>query len=186
MPPPSFRPLLVAMAMTLLVAGLVVGGWALIFGFVALTVTLLQWLRDARREYVEVEDADRTGHLESGPAPAWPTATFAVLAWVIAGGLLLTSGLLPNSQAGEAAPSGAPVAGGGGTGGSGAPPSAAPSLPAADTTITAQNTAFVADLGRRAGRPGRSRSRSTTTTTASRTTSPSTTRRAPRCSWARS
>jgi plastocyanin len=142
MPPPSFRPLLVAMAMTLLVAGLVVGGWALIFGFVALTVTLLEWLRDARREYKEVEDADRTGHLESGPAPAWPTATFAALALLLAGGLLLTSGLLPNSHTGEAAPSGAP-AGGGGTGGSAAPPSAAPTLPAADTTITAQNTAFV-------------------------------------------
>ncbi len=77
-----------------------------------------------------------------GPAPAWPTATFAALALLLAGGLLLTSGLLPNSQTGEAAPSGAP-AGGGGTGGSAAPPSAAPTLPAADTTITAQNTAFV-------------------------------------------
>jgi plastocyanin len=138
MPPPSFRPLLVAMAMTLLVAGLVVGGWALIFGFVALTLTLLEWLRDARREYVEVEVADRTGHLESGPAPAWPTSTFAVLALLVAGGLLLTSGLLPNSASG-AAPSGAPAAGGGG----GAAPSAGPTLPAADVTITAQNTAFV-------------------------------------------
>ena len=36
MPGPSFKPLLVAMSMTLLVAGLVVGGWALIFGFIAL------------------------------------------------------------------------------------------------------------------------------------------------------
>ena len=40
MPAPSFRPLLVAMSMTLLVAGLVVGGWALILGFIALVVTL--------------------------------------------------------------------------------------------------------------------------------------------------
>ena len=67
MPGPSFRPLLVAMSMTLLVAGLVVGGWALIFGFIALTVTLLEWLRDARHEYALTERADRTGHLDNGP-----------------------------------------------------------------------------------------------------------------------
>ncbi len=176
MPGPSFQPLLVAMSMTLLVAGLVVGGWALIFGFIALSVTLLEWLRDARHEYVLTERADRTGHLDNGPRPGWPTATFAVLALLLAGGLLLTSGLLPNSA--PPAASGAPAAGGGAGGRGGGRPRRGPSLPAADVTITAQGTAFVQTVGRRRRPASRSRSRSTTRTTASRTTSRSTTRRA--------
>ena len=69
----------------------------LIFGFIALTVTLLEWLRDARHEYALAQRADRTGHLDNGPRPNWPTATFAILALLLAGGLLMTSGLLPNS-----------------------------------------------------------------------------------------
>jgi plastocyanin len=144
-PAPSFRPLLVAIGMTLLVAGLVVGGWAALLGALALTLTGLGWLRDARREYVAVEKADQTGHLDAGGAPAWPIATFAVLALIIAGGLLLSSGLLPSSQGGEtAAASGAPAGGGssaGGAGGAAATP--APSLPEADITVTAENIAFL-------------------------------------------
>jgi len=143
-PAPSFRPLLVAIAMTLLVAGMVVGGWALLFGAIAVLVTGLGWLRDARREYVAVEKADETGHLETDGSPAWPIATFAVLALILAGGLLLTSGLLPNSQNGEtAAASGAPAAGGGSAGGAGGGSSTpAPSLPNADVTVTAENIAY--------------------------------------------
>ncbi len=142
-PAPSFRPLLIAMSMTLLVAGLIVGGWALILGAVALVLTLAGWLHDALREYLAAVAADRSGHLDAGPSPRWPTATFAALAWILAGGLLLSSGLLPNSSApvaeGGPLPSGA--AGGGG-GASGAPP---PSLPNADVIETAQNTAFVVE-----------------------------------------
>jgi plastocyanin len=142
-PAPSFRPLLIAISMTLLVAGLILGGWALILGAIALVVTLVGWLHDALREYLAAVAADRTGHLDAGPWPRWPIATFAVLAWILAGGLLLSSGLLPNSSApvaeGGPLPSGA--AGGGG-GGSAAPP---PSLPNADVIETAQNTAFVVE-----------------------------------------
>jgi plastocyanin len=139
-PAPSFRPVLVAIGMTLLVAGLVVGGWAMLLGALAVVVTGLGWLRDSRREYVAVEKADQTGHVDSGGAPAWPIATFAVLALIIAGGLLLGSGLLPTSQDGEtAAASGAP-AGAGGSGGAAATP--APSLPEADISVTAENIAF--------------------------------------------
>jgi plastocyanin len=153
-PPPSFRPLLISIAMTILVAGLVVGGWALLAGFVAIVLTGLGWLRDARREYVAVEDADRTGHLDLGGAPAWPKATFAALAVVVAGALLLSSGVLPNSG-GAAVPSVAPGGGGGGQGGGGgAPASAAPSLPAADVSIVAENIAYnTATLTIPAGRP---------------------------------
>jgi plastocyanin len=139
-PSPSFRPLLVAIAMTILVAGTIVGGWALLAGIAAIAVTLVGWLRDARREYVAVDAADRTGHLDLGGAPGWPKATFATLAVIIAGALLLSSGVLPNSSSGAGATaSGAPAAGGGGTGGG---PSAAPSAPAADVSISAENIAF--------------------------------------------
>lgn len=141
MPPPSFRPLLVAVSMTILVAGLFFGGWALLFGILSFVVVALGWLRDARREYLAVEDADRSGHLDLGGAPAWPVATFAALALIIAGALLLSSGVLPNSRPGTATASGGPPASaGGGTAGGGATP--APSLPAADVTVTAENIAF--------------------------------------------
>lgn len=153
-PPPSFRPLLFAVSMTILLAGSVIGGWALLFGILSVVVTGLGWLGDARREYVAVEHADRSGHLDLGGAPSWPVATFAALAVIIAAALLLTSGILPNSSPGTAGASGAAQAGagggtgtgggtgaGGGTGtGSAAP---APSLPAADVTLAAENIAFM-------------------------------------------
>jgi plastocyanin len=138
-PPPSFRPLLVAVAMTILVAGLIVGGWLILVGFAAIVITGIGWLLDARKEYVAVEQADRTGHLDMGGSPNWPKATFAGLAVLVAIGLVFSSGLLPNSQSGtEAAPSG--EAGGGG--GAPAPASEAPAVPAADVTITAANIDF--------------------------------------------
>jgi plastocyanin len=139
MPPPSFRPILAAIAMTVLVAGLVIGGWALVLGFIVLVITLLGWLWDATREYRAVEAADRTGHLDLGGAPAWPRATFAAIAVLVAFAVLLSSGLLPNSGGNEAAVATSPAPGGGG-----APPpaSVAPSLPAADVTLSAVNIDF--------------------------------------------
>src|SRR5829696_3132278 len=154
MPPPSFRPLLIAIAMTLLVAGLVVGGWALLFGVIALVLTLVGWLWDSRREYRAVEEADRTGHLDLGGAPAWPKATFATIAVLVAVALVFSSGILPNSGSADAggAASGAPDAGGGSAAGPSASP--APSLPAADVALTAQNIDFVEkSLTVPAGRP---------------------------------
>lgn len=144
-PPPSFRPLLVSIAMTVLVLGMVVGGWMLFVGAAAIVVTGLGWLLDSRKEYQAVEEADRTGHLDLGGKPAWPKATFAAIAVLFAVGLLFESGLLGNSGAaqGEAGASGAPTASGGAAGGGGAPASAAPSLPAADVTITANGINWV-------------------------------------------
>jgi hypothetical protein len=55
-------------------AGLVFGGWVLAAGIVILVATLVGWLVDARAEYAKTEEADRTGHLESIPAPRWPRA----------------------------------------------------------------------------------------------------------------
>jgi plastocyanin len=138
-PPPSFRPILVAIAMTILVAGLIVGGWLILVGFGAIVITGIGWLLDARKEYVATERADHTGHLDMGGAPRWPKATFAGIAVLVAIGLVFSSGLLPNSQTGaEAAPSGEAAGGGGAP----APASEAPDVPAADVTITAANIAF--------------------------------------------
>ena len=79
-PAPTFRPLLVGMAMAILVGGLVFGGWAAVLGFIAIVVTGLGWLWDATREYRATEHADVTGHLDAGGNPPWPKATFAALA----------------------------------------------------------------------------------------------------------
>jgi len=142
-PPPSFRPILVALSLTMLVAGMIVGGWALFLGLIAMAITLLGWLWDSRKEYKAVQEADTTGHLEMGDAPAWPKATFAVLAILVAVTVLFTSGILPNSSD-VAAPAASTAPGAGGATGGGtasAAPSGAP-LPAADAVLTAQNVTF--------------------------------------------
>ncbi len=107
-PPPSFRPLLISVALTMLVGGMVIGGWALLFGVVALVLTMLGWLRDSRKEYTATVAADATGHLDLGGAPTWPKATFAVLAILVALALLLSSGLVGGSGGGTAGESAAP------------------------------------------------------------------------------
>ena len=71
-PGPSFRPLLASLAVAILFAGLVFGGWLLGVGVLVTILTLLGWLSDARKEYRHVVDADRTGHIVNEPAPGWP------------------------------------------------------------------------------------------------------------------
>ena len=92
-------------------------------------LTGLGWLRDARREYAAVEDADRTGHLDKAARPTWPKATFAALAVIVGLAVVLTSGILTGSGGGEAAPSGGPAASGDAGGGAGVGGSAAPARP---------------------------------------------------------
>ena len=139
-PAPSFRPLLVAGAMTILVLGLVLGGWALILGFIAVVVTTLGWLWDATKEYRATEHADITGHLDAGGNPPWPRATFAALVVIVVAALVLSSNVLPNSG-GDAVPSGGPV-GSAPAGGGGPPPSATPAI-VADAILTAKGTQWV-------------------------------------------
>jgi hypothetical protein len=153
MPGPSFRPLLASLGVALLFAGLVFGGWILAVGVVALIVSLLGWLIDARREYVKVEEADRTGHLENLPDPRMPSTIFAVFAVLVVGAVLLQTGVLPPGTAsgneaggsGEppAAASGEPPAippGSGEPGASGAPGGPPPE---ADALVTARGVAFI-------------------------------------------
>jgi len=148
MPPPSFRPILVSLAMALLVLGLVTGGWILVVGVVAIVATGLGWLRDARREYVDAERADLTGHLESsGGNPPWPTGTLALLGLLMAVAVVLSSGVLPIG--GEAGTGGeAPAASGQQPGAPGEAPGGAPGEepsqgPEADVRISAENIAFL-------------------------------------------
>lgn len=143
MPGPSYRPFLGALGTTMLMFGLVFGGWILAVGVIALIVTLSGWLVDAVKEYRKTVEADVTGHLENIPAPRTPSLLFGTLAVLFIGGILLQTGVLPP----RSAEAGAPGASGGPPAGSAAPPdgSAAPppDLPAGDVTITAQGVAFV-------------------------------------------
>jgi plastocyanin len=150
-PPPSFHPLLVSIGFTMLVGGMIVGGWALLFGVIAMALVLLGWLRDSRKEYSAVAEADRTGRLDVGGAPSWPKATFAALGVLLVAGVLLTSGVLTGGGAGTAAPSGGPAAGDAAAGSAATP---GPSLPAADASLTAENLAFLqASITVPAGKP---------------------------------
>ena len=145
MPGPSYRPLLGALGVTMLMFGLVFGGWMLIVGIFALVVTLLGWLVDAVKEYRKTVEADETGHLENIPAPRTPSLLLGTLMVLFVGGILLQTGILPPRSA-EGAGAGAPGGSAAPPAGSGAPPPPAASaaqLPAGDVTITAQGIAYV-------------------------------------------
>ena len=152
MPGPSFRPILGALGTALLFLGLVFGGLLLAVGVVALILTLIGWLTDARREYVNAVQADRTGHLESLPAPRTPARLFATLAILVVAATVLQSGVLGGGASGDAGGSpppgqSAPAPPPGGSGGpSGAPsgePGGPPPGPPADATVEASGVAFV-------------------------------------------
>ncbi len=100
-PGPSFRPFLGALGAAFVMLGLVFGGWLLAVGIVALVLTLVGWLIDARKEYVQTVRADTTGHLENIPAPRAPTALLASLAVLLVVGIVLQAGWLPPSSASE-------------------------------------------------------------------------------------
>jgi cupredoxin-like protein len=146
MPGPSFRPFLGALGSALLVFGVVFGGWFLVAGVVVLVITLLGWLRDARAEFVAVEEADETGHIDTGPAPRWPLPTLAAIVGIVVIAAILQSKILPIGSgavpvaspgaSGAPAPSGSGSAGGSQAPGGGGGPSAAPI--AADVIVTAE------------------------------------------------
>jgi plastocyanin len=154
MPGPSFRPLLAAIAMTALFAGLVAASEpqpandqrppALVLVAVVILVwSLLGWLRDARLEYVETERADASGHLENIPAPGVPSRTLwtwgiiAVLAFSYQFGIVPPRPAETASGGGGAVPTEAPGGGGGG-----ASPSAGPTLEPGTVVVVAAGIAF--------------------------------------------
>ncbi len=115
MPGPSFLPFLAAIGMGMLMLGLVFGGWLLVVGVIAFIVTLLGWMRDARREYVATEEADRTGHLATLPDPKTPRWLLTGLGLLLAIGFVVQVGWIPPQASGgeTATPSGVPVEPGG-------------------------------------------------------------------------
>lgn len=148
MPGPSFRPFLGAVGVAMLMLGLVFEGWLLAIGVIVLVITLVGWLVDARKEYVQAVEADTTGHLENIPAPRTPTLLLSAIAVMLVFGVMLQVGWLPpTGVSGGTAPgaSGGPPSGSPGPGGS-APPAGSggppASAPAADVTLVAQNVAF--------------------------------------------
>jgi len=118
-PGPSFRPILAALGLFLLFAGLVFPGWLLAVGLIAIIAALLGWLNDARKEYIRTVQADSTGHLENGPAPGWPKALVSIFALLVIAAIFITNGWFPPRSAvggtagGSPAPSGAPAGSGG-------------------------------------------------------------------------
>jgi plastocyanin len=121
MPGPSFRPILAALGLFIVFAGLVFGDWVLAVGVIFTIVSLLGWLNDARKEYRQVVRADATGHLENEPAPGWPKTILAVFAVLIIASVALTAGWFPPRSVaggtagpgGSAGPSGRPAGSGG-------------------------------------------------------------------------
>ena len=132
MPGPSFRPLLAALSLGILVAGLVFGGWLLGVGVLVTIVSLLGWLGDARKEYRHVEAADSTGHLENEPAPHWPRRILGLMAVLVVAAVALNQGWFP------------PKSANGGTAGAGGSPapSSSPPGPPGSITLVAENVKF--------------------------------------------
>ena len=144
MPGPSYRPFLGALGATLLMLGLVFGGWVLAVGVIALVITLLGWLVDARKEYEKTAEADSTGHLENIPRPRTPSGLLVGLGILLIGAVLIQGGWVPPRQANGGVAAGASADPGGPPpssepGASGEPP---PPL-TADVTLTARNVLFV-------------------------------------------
>jgi plastocyanin len=166
MPGPSWRPFLGALGVFLLLLGLVFEGWLLAVGVVALIATLVGWLPDAIHEYRRTVEADRTGHLDSGPPPATPTRMLAVLTVLVVGAAVLQTSVFAAGEANGgtpgASPSAAPAGSGGPAGSSGPPPSGGPagsggpppSGAAADVNVQAKDLKFLeASWTGPAGRP---------------------------------
>jgi plastocyanin len=130
MPGPSFRPFLASLAVAILFAGLVFGGWLLGVGLVVTVLTLLGWLSDARKEYRHVEEADRIGHLVNEPAPGWPKAMLSLITVLVVASVVLNLGWFPPRSASGADAGGSPA------------PSAGPSAAPGDITVVAEGVKF--------------------------------------------
>lgn len=138
MPGPSFLPLLAALGVAILFAGLVFGGWIIAVGVIFTIVALLGWLNDARKEYRQVVLADATGHLQNEPAPDWPRRVLTLMAAFLILAVALNLGWFPPRTASGGVAGASP--GPSGTGASGAPSGAPGGL-----AITAQNVKFSVD-----------------------------------------
>jgi len=153
MPGPSFRPVVAAIAVAVLLFGLVFGGFFLATGLAMLVIGLLGWLRDAGAEYRLAERADVSGHLDPLPSPPVPTKTFALFGALFVLAIILNSGIIPAGSANGSSSGGSPAPGGSGGPGASATPGG-PGASTADVTETAQDVKFdTTALAATAGKP---------------------------------
>jgi plastocyanin len=138
-PGPSFLPLLAALGVAILFAGLVFGGWIIAVGVIFTIVALLGWLNAARKEYRQVVLADTTGHLQNEPAPDWPRRVFVLMAAFLVLAVALNLGWFPPRTA-SGGTAGASPGPSGAAAASGAPSGAPGAL-----AISAQNIKFDVD-----------------------------------------
>ena len=136
-PGPSFLPLLAALGLTILFAGLVFGGWLIAVGVLFTIIAMLGWLNDARKEYRQVVIADTTGHLQNEPAPGWPRRLFVLMAVFIVAAVALNLGWFPPRTASGGEAGASPGASGAASG--------APSGAPGGIALTAQNVKFSVD-----------------------------------------
>jgi len=132
MPGPSFRPLLGALGMAALFAGLVFGGWLLAAGLIIFVTTLIGWLPDAKFEYTKTVEADETGHLDNGPPPRWPRRLLQVGSALFVLAVLAQAGIIP-PKGSESAAGGTPAS---------PEPSGPVEAPGTAFEITAKDIAF--------------------------------------------
>jgi plastocyanin len=151
-PGPSWRPIIVSIALAILFVGLVTGGPLLVAGLLAVFIALGGWLFDAGREYRATERADETGHLETEAAPRAPTGTLIAFAVLVVGamavnfvmnGALLGSGPPPTGDGGSGGAPGETAAPGASAAPGESPAASEAPIPEADITITAQNIAYL-------------------------------------------
>ena len=153
-PGPSFRPFVLALAISVMLFGGVVNVTIFLGGLLMLVIALLGWLRDARAEYGETVRADTTGHLGNIPAPHYPVGTLLLFVVIFAASVLIAAGIVPpkDSSATAAASAKPPAAAAAGAGtpapaaSAGAPAGSPGASPAAGGSVslalTAQGVAY--------------------------------------------
>jgi plastocyanin len=150
LPGPSFRPVLIAVAATVLFLGLGlatnqqiakdygdIGQPIFLAGLVMIAVVGLQWLRDAVVEYRLAVKADRTGHLENPPAPRFPWITLGFFALLLVGAVIIGTGVFPPGSGGTAGGGAASSAAPGGGGSATAAPAGTPATSGGTTASAA-------------------------------------------------
>jgi plastocyanin len=142
-PGPTFRPFVLALGLGFLFLGLVFPGWILLFGLLFTIYPLLGWLLDAGKEYGATVEADRTGHVENQPAPAWPRRLFWVMGILLLVGVVFTQGWFPP----KSAPAEGGTAGGSPAPGGSAAPGSSPNARGApgEVKIAAKDVKFSTD-----------------------------------------
>ena len=152
MPGPSFLPLLGALGALALFSGLLLKGAMLIAGLVVLVILLSGWMSAARTEWAATAEADRTGHVATGPRPRMPVKRLALSAVILVVAALVNAGYFSVTGGGAGAGGAAAGASPGASPGPGQ--ASASAGPAADVTIVAHNIAYTtATADAPAGKP---------------------------------